>query len=132
MTTIEDFVTSVHQECLVKPNNFNFFYIPEHVARKNYSRKDYEGIILKILLKVKDLAVQHKHALHPETKKEHISITDDDDMPLDLFDSVVSQIKNKHSEQNRTINDFITECKKIVQETKEKIDGTDKVKKIIE
>ena len=110
MTTIEDFVTSVHQECIVKPSNFNFFYLPEHVARKNYSRAVYDGIILKILLKVKELAVQHKHAMHPETPKEAISITDDDNLPLDLFDSVVSQIKNKQSEQTRTINEFITEC----------------------
>ena len=57
MTTIEEFVNSVEQECIVKSDKFNFFLVPEHVARRNYSRKDYEGIILKVLLKVKELAV---------------------------------------------------------------------------
>lgn len=135
MTTIEDFVTSVNQECIVKPSNFNFFYLPEHVARKNYSRAVYDGIILKILLKVKALAVQYKYDKQSETvktPKEAISITDDDNLPLDLFNTVVSQIKNKQSEQTRTINEFITECQKVVKDTKDKVEGTEKIKKTIE
>ena len=53
MDKVEDFATSVKLECVMDTHYFNFFEIPAFVASRNYTRQDYEDIILKFLQKVK-------------------------------------------------------------------------------
>ena len=101
--------------------------------KKGYSRKDYEECILKCLNKVKlrYLAEKKKDLAHKDI--ENIVITDDDLVPLELFDWVMSTIENKMSENQKTIQKFIKECHQAVDKihSKMKLDS-DKTKKIVE
>ena len=56
---------------------FNFYDIPE---------------ILKLLKKVKEIFINMKQKENPD---KQIQITDDDLIPLDLFDKAITQIKYK-------------------------------------
>jgi len=49
---LEEFVQTVKQECVMNQNFFSFFEIPEVIVKKSYSRKDYDEVILKFLMKV--------------------------------------------------------------------------------
>lgn len=111
---------------------FSFYDIPEFIIKKRYSKKDYEDI-MKILLKVKKQYIEQKSKEHPEKPIEKINITDEDLVPLDLFDIVLSQIENKWHEKIACFNDLISACK---QECASKIKqlkvDTEKTKKIVE
>jgi len=92
-------VTAVKQECVINHNFFIFFDIPELIVKKKYSRKDYEDII-KTVQKVKTRYLAEKAREHPEKPLAQVSvITDDDLVPLELFDFVLAQVENKHKEK---------------------------------
>ena len=71
---------------------FNFYDIPDLILKKNYSRSEYEEKILKLLKKVKEIFINMKQKENPD---KQIQITDDDLIPLDLFDKAITQIKYK-------------------------------------
>lgn len=112
---------------------FSFFDIPDLIVKKGYSRKDYEECILKCLNKVKlrYLAEKRKELAHKDI--ELIQITDEDLVPLELFDWVMSTIENKMQENQKTIQKFIKECHLAVDKIhgKMKLDS-DKTKKLVE
>ena len=86
MEFINDFVTCVKQECVMDQHYFSFFEIPDLIIKKNYSRKDYEDNILKLLNKVKTRYLAQKVHDQPDTPLDQIQITDDDLVELDIFD----------------------------------------------
>lgn len=112
---------------------FSFFDIPDLIVKKGYSRKDYEECILKCLNKVKLRYLAEKRKELPNKDIENIQITDDDLIPLELFDWVMSTIENKMQENTRTIQRFIKDCHAAVDKIhgKMKIDS-DKIKKNVE
>ena len=71
---------------------FSFFEIPDLIVKKNYSRKDYEEIILKVLNKVKIRYLAEKKNLSgaDDVSVKNTCITDDDLIPLEMLDWVLS------------------------------------------
>lgn len=70
MRMLNELVTTVKQECVMNQHFFSFFEVPEVVAKKNYSRKDYEEIILKFLVKVQAAFLAEKALDNPELPKD--------------------------------------------------------------
>lgn len=62
------------------------------IVKKNYSRKDYEEIILKFVQKVQAAYLQEKAQENPELSKEQLVITDEDLARLDILEQIVNQI----------------------------------------
>ena len=62
---------------------------------------------------------------------EDVVITDEDLVPLDLFDRVVEEMENKVRDRANTVRRFIKECQHDVKTKQERIDS-DKHKKIVE
>jgi len=52
------------------------------------TKKDYE-LLTKLLLKVKRSYIEIKHSKTPERRIDDINITDEDMVPLELFDVVL-------------------------------------------
>lgn len=105
---LENFIQAVKNECVINQKYFIFFDIPDLIVKKKYSRKDYEDII-KVLTKVKTRYLAKKALDNPDTPLELVSqITDDDLAELQLFEDVLSQLRNKlKTEREQTINYFI-------------------------
>jgi hypothetical protein len=57
---IEDFIVAVKQECVMNQHYFSFYDIPDLIIKKKVPRKDYETIILKMLMKVKMCYLEKK------------------------------------------------------------------------
>lgn len=89
MKMINDFVTTVRQECVMNQHFFSFFEVPEVVVKKNYSRKDYDEIILKFLLKVQAAYLDEKVKENPDLQKEQLFITDEDLVKLEFLDTIL-------------------------------------------
>lgn len=103
LQVLNEFTQCVKQECVINQNFFIFFDVPDMVVKKRYPRKDYEDI-LKILLKVKTRYLAEKARLMPEKPLEIVSqITDDDLIPLELFDCCLAEFQNKNKEKKQTI-----------------------------
>lgn len=84
---IDDFITAVKQECVLNQHFFSFFDIPDLIVKRQISRKDYEGTILKLLLKVKGAYLAKKiHESDTDTAKADVKVTDDDLVELELLD----------------------------------------------
>lgn len=75
-------------ECALEKFYFNFHYIPELILKKQVTKKDYE-VLTKLLLKVKQQYLDIKSKQHPEKRMEELTITDEDMVPLELFDVVM-------------------------------------------
>ena len=114
MRVIEDFIQAVKTECVMNQHFFNFFDIPDLIMKKSYSRRDYEDIILKLIQKVKLRYLAEKANAMPDRSLEFIAMTDDDLIPLELFDWILSQIQNKFKEKMATITDFVKSCHQTV------------------
>ena len=100
---------AVKQECVVNHSFFVFYDLPDLIVKKKYSRKDYEDII-KVVSKVKTRYIAEKSKMFPDKALAVISnLTDDDEAPLELFDYVLSEIKNKSDEKKQTISTFLSE-----------------------
>ena len=76
------------------------FDIPELIIKQKYSRKDYNEILLKLLKKVQTLYLEDK----PGDQKH---VTDDDLIPLALFDQALRIIKHKQAELVQSAHAFI-------------------------
>jgi hypothetical protein len=86
---LERFSGWVKAECVMNQFFFNFFDIPDLIVKKSVSKKDYEGIS-KLLLKVKRSYLFHKATLLPDKPIESLNVTDEDLVPLELFDEALT------------------------------------------
>ena len=64
---------------------FSFYDIPDLIIKKKYQRKDYESII-KLLNKVKKSYLVYKATILPDKQISQLVVTDEDLVPLELFD----------------------------------------------
>lgn len=85
---LEKFAGWVKNECVLDQFYFNFHEIPELILRKKVTKKDYEQLT-KLLLKVKRSYISQKHSSMQDKRIEDVNITDEDMVPLDLFDVVL-------------------------------------------
>ena len=86
MGILRDFVTVVKSECVLNSYYFSFYDVPDLIIKKKYSRKDYD-LIISILNKVKKAyLVQKAQIVNQEHKVAQLEITDEDLVPLELFD----------------------------------------------
>ena len=85
LTLLKDFSAVVKTECVMKSVFFSFYDIPDLIIKKRYPRKDYD-LIIKLLNKVKKLFLAHKATIVQGVKLEDLSVTDEDLVPLELFD----------------------------------------------
>lgn len=62
---------------------------------------------------------------------DEVVITDEDLVPLTMFDDVVGELERKIRDRNDTIKKFIKGCQNDVKNKQERIDS-DKLKKTVE
>ena len=111
---------------------FNFFDIPDLIVKKQVSKKDYEGIS-KLLLKVKRSYLVHKATLLPDKPIESLNVTDEDLVPLELFDEVLTQIKHKFDDKKTYWLEFTAMAKKEIQKKLQQLNiDNEKKKKMIQ
>lgn len=93
---LREFAATVRAECVMEQNFFSFYDIPDLIVKKKFQRKDYESII-KMLTKIKKAYLIEKADILKDKNKalEEIVITDEDLIPLDLFDKVLQSRDNK-------------------------------------
>ena len=68
---------------------FNFFDVPDMLVRRHVNKSDYEGIISKLLHKVKQQFLVHKSQLL-DKPIEQININESDLVPLQMIDHYIS------------------------------------------
>lgn len=111
---------------------FNFFDIPDLIVKKQINKKDYEGIS-KLLLKVKRSYLFHKATLLPDKPIETLNVTDEDLVPLELFDEVLTQIKHKFDDKKIYWQDLMTMARKEIQKKVQQLNiDNEKKKKMIQ
>ena len=93
---LREFAATVRAECVMEQNFFSFYDIPDLIVKKKFQRKDFESII-KMLTKIKKAYLIEKADILKDKNKalEEIVITDEDLIPLDLFDKVLQSRDNK-------------------------------------
>lgn len=130
--TLEKFVNQVKQEKSQK-DAFIFTEIPEYIISKKMLRKDYDEVI-KVLKKVRLLYLANKLDLKGEDPNfENAVLTDDDMVPCNLFDKILSDIKHKYEEKRQTIQKFLEDMKKHIDDIIAKMRvESEKTKRIIE
>ena len=138
---LQDFVLCVRQDCVMDKNYFNFFYIPDLIVRKKYQRKEYELIlkILK-KVKVAYIEAKTEKELYRKLQEEfgkmrhdddddyvvnkndsvdekdddkitEVQVTDEDLVPLELFDGVLAEFQHKFQSKRTIQLDFLKQCK---------------------
>jgi hypothetical protein len=131
---LREFAAIVRAECVMEQNFFSFYDIPDLIVKKKYSRKDYESII-KMLNKVKKAYLVEKADILKDKNKplEEIVITDEDLVPLDLFDKVLQSRENKQELRRLQIQGMIQRLKlEAAAKIKSMGVDTEKTKKIVE
>lgn len=129
---LRDFAAVVRTECVLNQYFFSFYDIPDLIVKKKYQRKDYDQII-KLLNKVKKLYLTQKAAIVTDKPVAQLEITDEDLVPLELFDQVIAQRENKYDEKRQYLVQLIQRAKQeAVAKIKQLGVDTDKTKKIVE
>jgi hypothetical protein len=82
---MERFAGWVSTSCVLNQHYFNFVDIADLVVKKQVSKKDYEGCISKMLIKIKRAYLAFKASILPDKPLAQITVTDEDLVPLELF-----------------------------------------------
>lgn len=98
MNVILSFVQIVKTECVLNQHYFSFYDIPDLIIKKKYQRKEYE-LILKILNKVKKEYLVQKAQIVTDKPVAELEVTDEDLVPLDIFDLIISQKEHKFDDR---------------------------------
>ena len=131
---LREFAATVRAECVMEQNFFSFYDIPDLIVKKKFQRKDYESII-KMLTKVKKAYLIEKADILKDKNKslDEIVITDEDLIPLDLFDKVLQSRDNKQELKRLQIQGLIQKLKlEAAQKIKAMGVDSEKTKKIVE
>jgi hypothetical protein len=131
---LREFAATVRAECVMEQNFFSFYDIPDLIVKKKFQRKDYESII-KMLTKIKKAYLIEKADILKDKNKalEEIVITDEDLIPLDLFDKVLQSRDNKQELKRLQIQGLIQKLKlEAAQKIKAMGVDSEKTKKIVE
>jgi len=129
---LREFATTVRSECVMNQHFFSFYDIPDLIIKKKYPKKDYDSII-KLLNKVKKSYLVHKATILPDKPVSQLVVTDEDLVPLELFDQVLQARDVKQDEKRSQIASLIAKMKADAT-NKIKTMGVDseKTKKIVE
>ena len=132
LALLSDFSQIVRNECVLNAHFFSFYDIPDLIVKRKYQRKDYDYII-KLLNKVKKTYLVQKSLVIKDKPIDQIEITDEDLVPLEIFDQVISVLENKFEERKQLLFSLIQKAK-VEAQAKIKSLGvdTDKTKKIVE
>lgn len=98
LALLRDFSQIVRNECVLNTYYFSFYDIPDLIVKRKYQRKDYDHII-KLLNKVKKAYLVQKSLIIKDKPIEQIEITDEDLVPLEIFDQVIAVLENKYEER---------------------------------
>jgi len=131
---LREFAATVRAECVMEQNFFSFYDIPDLIVKKKFQRKDYESII-KMLTKIKKAYLIEKADILKDKNKalEEIVITDEDLIPLELFDKVLQSCDNKQELKRLQIQGLIQKLKlEAAQKIKAMGVDSEKTKKIVE
>ncbi len=110
MQVLREFSNTVRSECVLNQHFFSFYDIPDLIVKKRYQRKDYDSII-KLLNKVKKLYLAHKATIVTDKPIKDLVITDEDLVPLELFDTVLSNLEQKFEGKRKLIVNVIIKMK---------------------
>lgn len=111
---VEKFAAQVRTDCIVQLKFFSLHQVPEMLVKNRTSKKDFE-IIQKVLLKVKRLYLAHKALLFPGKALQNMVITEEDEVPLELIDQVLSELKHKQSSRLEVVKEFLDQAANEVQ-----------------
>lgn len=129
---LREFATTVRSECVMNQHYFSFYDIPDLIVKKRYPRKDYESII-KLLNKVKKSYLVHKATIVTDKPIAELAVTDEDLVPLELFDQVLAARDSKQDEKRAQISAMIARLKSdAAAKIKSMGVDTEKTKKIVE
>lgn len=78
--------------------------------KKQVSKRDYEHIN-KLLIKVKRSFLVYKASILPDKPLEEINVSDEDFIPIELFQDVISQLKHKQADRKSYWLEFIEKSK---------------------
>ena len=78
--------------------------------KKNYAKKDYD-MVVGVVKAVQKLYLVHKATLFPDKPIDQLEITDDDLVPLVLFDDALSEREYGFKDRKRTLEALIEEGK---------------------
>ena len=92
---------------------FNFCQVPDFLINKKYKKADFE-VLKKLLSKVQKNYLKEKASILPDRPLEEMQITDDDEVPLELFDIALGQIKHKFDCKVALYKELISSGKKEV------------------
>ena len=101
-TLLRDFSAVVRTECVMNQHYFSFYDIPDLIVKKKYQRKDYDSII-RLLSKVKKAYLVHKATIVTDKPVAELVVTDEDLVPLELFDQVLASRDAKQEEKKQQI-----------------------------
>lgn len=129
---LRDFAGVVRTECVMNQHFFSFYDIPDLIVKKKYQRKEYEQII-KLLNKVKKSYLVHKATIVSDKPVAELVVTDEDLVPLELFDQVLQLREAKQDEKKQQIVAMIAKMKSDAQQKIKSMGvDTEKTKKIVE
>ena len=109
LALLSDFSQIVRNECVLNAHYFSFYDIPDLIVKRKYQRKDYDYII-KLLNKVKKTYLVQKSLVIKDKPIDQIEITDEDLVPLEIFDQVISVLENKFEERKQLLFSLIQNC----------------------
>ena len=89
LAILEKFTIWVKTERAMKQLYFNFHHLPDLILAKQITKKDYKTIS-RLLLKVKAAYLSEKAKSMPDKRIEDLNVTDEDLVPLSLFDMVLA------------------------------------------
>lgn len=129
---LREFIQVVKNECVLNHDYFSFFDIPDLIVKRKYQRKDYD-LIIKLLGKVKKNYLAHKALIVTETPVDKLQITDEDLVPLEIFDDVMNYKEHKFDDKRSQLGKLISNAKnEAAQKIKSLGVDAEKTKKIVE
>ena len=120
MGVLREFSNVVRTECVLNQHYFSFYDIPDLIVKKKYQRKDYD-LIMKLLNKVKKAYLVQKSMITENKDLQELEITDEDLIPLELFDEALSQKEHKFNDKKQYLIDMIQEAKGKARQTIEQM-----------
>jgi hypothetical protein len=132
--TINNFILSIKQECVLKSHFFSFYDIPDLIVKKKFDRPNYE-LVMKFLSKVKRLYLVNRITQNEDSKRpiEEEVITDEDLVPLELLDMILAKKQMKQEQRKSVLSNLLVGANKEAdRKIKELKVENEKTKKIIE
>eukprot|EP00831_Metopus_contortus_P053786 TRINITY_DN4519_c0_g1_i3.p1 TRINITY_DN4519_c0_g1~~TRINITY_DN4519_c0_g1_i3.p1 ORF type:complete len:539 (-),score=108.46 TRINITY_DN4519_c0_g1_i3:94-1710(-) len=127
-TLLRNLNEQIRQQCTVNSDYFSLYDVPDVIIKQRFGTKEY-NLAIGFLSKVKKLYLASK-------KQQGIAnpqITQDDMIPNEMLEDVLSMMKYKHEQNAENINKIIFNIESEIEEKKTKLDvSNDRTVKTIE